>query len=77
MLVKCKHCRGKGYVFVNKKVPRIICGVCNGTGSLDVPDGKKICPKCKGGKIRYIPTRKGGCRLKCGRCNGTGFVRLS
>lgn len=51
------------------------CPICQGDGYVDVPDGKEICPDCKGVKGPQLVDIGGlYTEAKCITCDGTGFI---
>ncbi len=76
MLVKCKECNGEGFVFSEELKFGFTCSACKGKGGFDVPEGKEICPECKGsGHVVVIPEGWGiGIQQNCKNCYATGFV---
>ena len=83
--VVCRSCGGEGY-YMRNATDRDRCPVCEGQGSrsLRLPEGYKVCPDCGGmGRAEELPTvsadriRSGHHRNahECRRCAGQGLVR--
>lgn len=75
MLVNCRKCFGRGRIFTGGVGIATQCPICKGKGKLEIPEGKKICPKCEGRK--KIPTAIGmGFTMDsyCDYCFGDGYV---
>ena len=75
MKVKCVQCKGKGYYMLQELGINVECSVCGGRGSFEVPDGKKLCPDCKGSGRVPMDTGLGFfIEAICEKCGKTGFV---
>ena len=75
MKVQCLGCQGKGYFKLEGLDINFECDICDGRGFIDVPDGKKLCPDCKGKGLVAMDTGLGfSIEASCKKCNETGFV---
>lgn len=75
MFKNCEVCSGKGGFVMEGFNIKVDCDVCSGKGGFDIPEGKELCPKCKG--KRSIEVRKDlgiSIECRCENCHATGFV---